>query len=160
VEAPYRAGISDVTAALGLAQLRRIDEILARRKQVERWYFDHVKSFEGIKDPYIAPDVTAVHWFLYLVHLGTRFTRSSRDAIVEDLLTERVDAAPYCRPLHMQRLYVDMGYRRGNFFVTEKLADRAVALPFHGHLTEERVAFIVGTMKDASVNVGAGSAIY
>jgi dTDP-4-amino-4,6-dideoxygalactose transaminase len=160
MEAPYRAGISDVTAALGLAQLRRIDEILARRKQVERWYFDHVKSFEGIKDPYIAPDVTAVHWFLYLVHLGTRFTRSSRDAIVEDLRTERVGAAPYCRPLHTQRRYVDMGYRRGNFFITEKLADRAVALPFHGHLTEERVAFIVGTMKDASVNVGAGSAIY
>jgi dTDP-4-amino-4,6-dideoxygalactose transaminase len=71
-----------------------------------------------------------------------------------------VGAAPYCRPLHTQRLYVDMGYRRGNFFITEKLADRAVALPFHGHLTEERVAFIVGTMKDASVNVGAGSAIY
>jgi hypothetical protein len=159
-EAPYRAGISDVTAALGLAQLRRIDEILARRKQVERWYFDHVKSFEGIKDPYIAPDVTAVHWFLYLVHLGQRFTRSGRDAIIEDLRRERVGAAAYCRPLHTQRLYVDMGYRRGNFSITEKLADRAMALPFHGHLTDERVAFIVGTLKDASINVGAGSAIY
>jgi dTDP-4-amino-4,6-dideoxygalactose transaminase len=160
MEAPYRAGISDVTAALGLAQLRRIDEILARRKRVELWYFEHVKSFEGIKDPYIAPDATDVHWFLYLVHLGTRFTRSSRDAIIEDLREERVGAAAYCRPLHMQRLYVDMGYRRGDFFVTEKLADRAVALPFHAHLTEERIAFIVGTMKDASINVGAGSAIY
>ena len=44
-----------------------------------------MKSFEGIKDPYIAPDVDEVHWFLYVVHLGTRFSRSSRDAIVEDL---------------------------------------------------------------------------
>ena len=160
MEAPYRGGISDLTAALGLAQLRRIDEILARRKQVEGWYFEYVKSFEGIKDPYTAPDVTSAHWFLYLVHLGTRFTRSSRDAIIEDLRVERVDAAAYCWPLHAQNLYVDMGYRRGDFFVTEKLADRAVALPFHAHLNEEQIAFIVGTMKDASINVGAGSAIY
>jgi len=44
--------------------------------------------------------------------------------------------------------------------VTEKLADRAVALPFHCHLAAEQIAFIVSTMKDASVNVGAGAAIY
>lgn len=53
-----------------------------------------------------------------------------------------------------------MGYRRGDLYVTEKLADRAVALPFHGHLTDEQVEFVVGTMKDASINVGAGAAIY
>jgi hypothetical protein len=160
MEAPYRAGISDLTAALGFAQLRRIDAILARRKKVERSYFEAVKSFEGIKDPYVAPGVTSVHWFLYLVHLGNRFTRSSRDAIIEDLHVERIEAAVYCRPQHTQRLYVDMGYRRGDLYVTEKLADRAVALPFHGHLTEDQISFIVGTMKDASINVGAGSAIY
>ncbi len=160
MEAPYRAGISDLTAALGLAQLRRIDTILERRKRVERSYFEHVKSFEGIKDPYVAPEVTSIHWFLYLVQLGTRFTRSSRNSIIEDLRTEGIDAAAYCRPMHAQRLYVEMGYRRGELFVSEKLSDRAVALPFHGHLTDQQVAFIVGTMKDASVNVGAGSAIY
>ena len=38
--------------------------------------------------------------------------------------------------------------------------ERAVALPLHAHLTEEQVAFIVGTMKDASINLGAGAAIY
>jgi len=160
MEAPYRAGMSDLTAALGLAQLRRIDSILARRKRIELSYFEHVKSFEGIKDPYVAPDVTEIHWFLYLVHLGTRFSRSSRDAIIEDLRVERIEAAVYCRPMHAQRLYVEMGYRRGDLYVTEKLADRAIALPFHGHLTDEQVAFVVGTMKDASINVGAGAAIY
>jgi perosamine synthetase len=158
--APYQAAMSDVAAALGLAQLRRIDEILARRKRVERWYYEYVKSFEGIKDPYVAPDVDEIHWFLYLVHLGTRFSRSSRDGIIEDLRTERVEAAPYCRPLHLQKCYFDLGYRRGDYFVAEKVADRAVALPFHAHLNADQIAFIVGTMKDASVNVGAGSAIY
>jgi dTDP-4-amino-4,6-dideoxygalactose transaminase len=158
--APYQATMSDLAAALGLAQLRRIDEILARRKRVERWYFEYVKSFEGIKDPYIAPEVDEIHWFLYLVHLGTRFSRSSRDAIVEDLRTERIEAAPYSRPLHLQRHYFDLGFRRGDYLVAEKVADRAVALPFHAHLDEDQIAFVVGTMKDASINVGAGSAIY
>lgn len=160
MEAPYRAGISDVTAALGLTQLRRIRGILDRRKRVEQSYFQHVKSFEGIKDPYVAPEVDSIHWFLYLVYLGTRFTRSSRDAIIEDLRRERIDAVAYCRPMHTQRLYVEMGYLRGDLRMTEKLANRAVALPFHTHLTDDKVAFVVGTMKDASINVGAGSAIY
>ncbi|WP_374544584.1 DegT/DnrJ/EryC1/StrS family aminotransferase [Rhodoblastus sp.] len=154
------AQISDISAALGLAQLRRLDEILEKRRTIEHLYGKYVQSFEGIKPPYIGPDVTEVHWFLYVVHLGTRFSKSSRDAIVEDLATERVEAAAYSNPLHLQRHYVDRGWRRGDLFVTEKVADRAVALPFHCHLTEEQIEFIVATMKDASVNVGAGAAIY
>lgn len=158
--APYQANMSDISAALGLAQLKRIDEILERRRLIEHLYYKHVASFEGIKDPYVGPDVTEVNWFLYLVHLGNRFSRSSRDAIVEDLRVEDVEAAGYCNPLHLQRHYLDMGYRRGDLLVTEKLADRAVALPFHTHLTEDQIEFIVATMKDASINVGAGAAIY
>lgn len=157
---PYQAGMSDVSAALGLAQLARIESILQRRKLVEDSYFEHIQSFEGIKPPYVAPDVTDIHWLLYLVHLGTRFTRSSRDAIIADLHTEQIEAVAYCQPLHLQAFYQELGYRKGNYFVTEKVADRAVALPFHGHLDEDQVGFIVKTAKDASLNVGAGSAIY
>ena len=158
--APYQAGMSELSGALGLAQLERLEEILERRRLIEHFYYKHVASFEGIKDPYRAPEATEVNWFLYLVHLGTRFSKSSRDAIVDDLFVEKVEAAAYCNPMHLQRHYFDLGYRHGNLPVTEKIADRAVALPFHGHLTDEQIEFIVATMKDASINVGAGSAIY
>ncbi len=157
---PYQAGMSNIAATLGLAQLRRLDEILERRRLIEHLYYKYVQSFEGIKDPYVGPGVTEVNWFLYLVHLGTRFSRSSRDAIVEDLKVEQVEAAAYCNPLHLQRHYFDLGCRRGDYLVTEKVADRAVALPFHTHLTEDQISFIVETMKEASINVGAGAAIY
>jgi hypothetical protein len=157
---PFGSVMSDVAAALGLEQLRRIDDILARRKRTERFYFKYIKSFEGIKDPYIAPNVTEIHWFLYLAQLGARFSRSSRDAIVDDLRTEGIEAAPYSVPLHVQGAYVEMGYRRGEYITAEKISDRAVALPFHGHLDEDQIAFVVGTLKDAATNVGAGSAIY
>jgi dTDP-4-amino-4,6-dideoxygalactose transaminase len=160
--APYQASMSELSAALGLVQLRRIGDILERRKTIERTYFELVKSFEGIKDPYVAPEVDAAHWFVYLVHLGTRFSKSACEAVVEDLRRERIDAYVYCQPLHTQSFYIDLSSsnRRGRIPVTEKLADRAVALPFHCHLSEEQIAFIVSTMKDASVNVGAGAAIY
>jgi perosamine synthetase len=156
----HQAVMSDVTAALGLAQLNRLDEILERRRLIEQIYYSQVQSFEGIKDPYVGPDVTEVNWFVYQVHLGTRFSKSSRDSIVEDMRIEQVEAAVYCNPLHLQRHYFDLGYRRGDLLVTEKVADRVVALPFHPHLTADQIAFIVATMKDASVNVGAGAAIY
>jgi dTDP-4-amino-4,6-dideoxygalactose transaminase len=153
---PWQAGMSELSAALGLTQLARLNEILARRKTVERHYFEHVKSFEGIKDPYVAPEVGEIHWFLYQVHLGTRFTRSSRDAIVDDLHTAGIEAAAWCQPLHRQPAY------RGHkpLFVADKVADRVLALPLHAHLGEDQVAFIVQTAKDASINVGAGAAIY
>lgn len=158
---PLDAGISELTAALGLIQLQRLPEILAKRKLVEAWYQAQISSFEGIKPPYIAPGVDEVHWMLYCVHLGTRFSASSRDAMVEDMSTELVEAAAYCRPLHLQRAYVEhYGMRKGHLLVTEKVADRAIALPFHGGLSEDQIAFIVKTAKDASINVGAGAAIY
>ncbi|WP_453965586.1 DegT/DnrJ/EryC1/StrS family aminotransferase [Bradyrhizobium elkanii] len=158
--APYQAGMSDLTAALGLAQLKRLDEILERRRLVAQLYNAHMQSFEGIKPPYVGPHVTKVNWLLYLVHLGTRFTRSGRDAIVDDLRVAQIEAVAYSHPLHLQRHYFELGYRRGDFPVAEKIADRALALPFHTHLTNDKIQFIVDAVKDASINVGAGAAIY
>ena len=157
---PYQAAMSDLSAALGLAQLKRIEDILALREAVAGHYFKYLRSFEGIKDPKTAPGVDKIYWFLYTVHLGTRFSRSSRDAIAEDLKTHEIEAAGYSQPLHLQRYYLDAGPKRGELFVTEKIAARALALPLHPHLTEAQIAFIAETVKDASVNVGAGSAIY
>jgi dTDP-4-amino-4,6-dideoxygalactose transaminase len=157
---PLNARISELTAALGIAQLKRIETILAKRKQVALWYEDQIKSFEGIKPPYLAPDVDQVNWLFYTVHLGTRFSHSSCRTIVEDMRTAEVEAEIYSYPLYLERYYIEQGWRKGTCFVTEKVADRAIVLPLHTHLTEDQVAFIVKTAKDASINVGAGAAIY
>ena len=134
------------------------DEILARRKQVEVWYHGIMQSFEGIKPPYLALDVTEVHWMLYVVHLGKRFGASARDQLVQDLDTEAIGAAAYSRPLHQQFHYACHG--APELPNTRRIGDRALALPFHGFLTEDEVRFIVGTLKDTATNVGAGVPIY
>ena len=157
---PHQASISDMTAALGLAQLDRLDEILARRKRVETYYSQYIQSFEGIKPSYVAPEVDEVHWMVYVIHLGTRFTRSARNQIVDDMSTAEVEVAAYCNPLHLNYFYGTLGYKKGDLFVTEKVADRSLALPFHGHLYDDTIEFIVTTAKDSSINVGAGAAIY
>jgi perosamine synthetase len=108
-----RPASASVTAALGMAQLERIDEILARRKRVEVHYHAQMQSFEGIKPPYLAPDVDEVHWMLYVVHLGKRFTASARAQLVDDLATECIEAAAYCKPLHQQFHYRQLGWKRG-----------------------------------------------
>ncbi|HZG20668.1 MAG TPA: DegT/DnrJ/EryC1/StrS family aminotransferase [Herbaspirillum sp.] len=157
---PMQASMSDLSAAIGMAQLERLDEILMRRKQVEAYYLAHVQFFEGIKPPYIGPDVEEVYWMLYLVHLGTRFTRTMRNQIIEDLASQEVEAAAWCQPLHQQFYYNRFGCKRGDLLLTEKIADRCIALPLHGHLNTDEVHFIVQAAKDASSNVGAGAAIY
>jgi perosamine synthetase len=157
---PLRCGISELTAALGLAQLERLDEILARRKQVEHWYHEQMQSFEGIKPPYQAPEVESLHWMLYVVHLGKRFTGSARNQIIDDLESSGIECAPYCAPLTMDFHYQQLGFERGVLTNTDRIADRALALPFHSGLDEDQVRFIVSTLKDACTNVGAGAAIY
>jgi len=157
---PMQAGMSELTAALGAAQLARIDELLERRKAVEAAYLDEMSSFEGIKPPYVAPGVDEVHWMLYVVHLGKRFTASACDQIIEDLSTEWIESAMYCQPLHQQHAYTRQGWQRGQLPLTERIADRALALPLHTGLTPDHVKFIVKTLKDSSINVGAGAAIY
>ncbi|WP_085314698.1 DegT/DnrJ/EryC1/StrS family aminotransferase [Derxia lacustris] len=157
---PLQAGISEVTAAIGAAQIERVDEILARRKAVEGWYQQHMEAFEGIKPPYLGPDVDEVHWMLYVVHLGKRFTASARAQIVEDMETQAVECAAYCHPLHQQFHYQTLGWKRGLLPDTERIGDRALALPLHGHVEEDQVRFIVKTLKETSINIGAGVAIY
>ncbi len=153
-----QAKMSDITAALGLVQLSRIDEILEKRRETEQTYAKFVQAFEGIKPPYVGPEVTELHWFVYVVHLGTRYDRKTRDSIIEELVLEQVEGAPYCTPLHLQRHYFERGWRRGDLLVTEKVADRAVALPFHSHLSPEQIEFIMATAKDALVSANTGAA--
>ncbi|MDY0329803.1 MAG: aminotransferase class I/II-fold pyridoxal phosphate-dependent enzyme [Thiomonas sp.] len=157
---PLQAAMSELAAALGLAQLARIETLLARRKQVESWYLEQMRTFEGIKPPYLGQDVDEVHWMLYVVHLGARFTASGRRQIIDDLAADHIEAAAYCLPLHQQFHYQQLGMARGQLALTERIGDRSLALPLHAGLDEDQVRFIVKTLKDASVNVGAGAAIY
>lgn len=161
---PLQAGMSELTAALGLAQLAGLDERLAARKQVEHWYQEQMQSFEGVKPPYLGQDVDEVNWMLYVVHLGKRFSGSARAQMIDDLRSCGIETAAYSHPLHQQFFYMNagdaIGRQRGLLRDTDRIGDRALALPLHTQLDEIQVKYIVTTLKDTATNVGAGAAIY
>ena len=157
---PFQAGMSNLTAALGLVQLKRLPEILAKRRTVVALYEAAMASFEGIKPPYKGPGADDVHPMVYAVHLGTRFTASGRKAVLEDLSTHDVEASDYGQALYTQQYYQERGASRADCPVCQKTVDRVLALPLHHRVTADQVQFIVDTLKDATVNTGAGAAIY
>ncbi len=161
---PLQAGMSEMTAALGLAQLAGLDDRLEARKQVVAWYHEQMQSFEGVKPPYIGEGVDEVHWMLYVVHLGKRFSGSARAQMIDDLRACGVETVAYSQPLHQQFFYMQVGAaigrQRGVLIDTDRIGDRALALPLHTLLDEEQVQYIVKTLKDTATNVGAGAAIY
>jgi perosamine synthetase len=157
---PYGVAMNNLAAALGMVQLQRLPEILAKRKQVVAWYDAAMQSFEGVKPPYKGPGAEEVYPLLYVVHLGTRFSASGRKSVIEDLDMHAVESSDYGQPLYTQQYYQERGANRADCPVCQKTADRALALPLHHKITEEEIGFVVDTLKDATVNTGAGAAIY
>ena len=161
---PLQAGMSELTAALGLAQLSDLDDRLLERKRIEAWYHAEMQSFEGVKPPYLAENVDEVHWMLYVVHLGKRFTASARAQMVDDMASSGIETAAYSHPLHQQFYYMNaaaaIGQQRGLLRDTDRIGDRALALPLHTQMDAVQVQYIVTTLKDTATNVGAGAAIY
>lgn len=155
-----QAWMSEMQAALGWSQVKRLSEILERRAEVESWYGEEMQSFEGIKDPYRAPDVDAIYRPVYGVHMGTRFSHSATRQIAEDLAAAGIEAKPYPPAMHRQRLYVPPGDEIPPLPKTDQIAPRLLALPLHAHLCREDVRLVVSALKDAATNVGAGAAIY
>ncbi len=145
----YNYRLSEINCALGLAQLQRVDELIEKRRRVAQWYQERLEELEHkgwLHRPYIAPEVK-MSWFVYVVRLADTFTREDRDRILLALRENGIECANYFPPIHLQPYFRTMGYQPGDFPVTEHIADRTIALPFHPRLTEEEVDIVVDRLK-------------
>ena len=133
----YNYRMDELSAALGLAQISRIDELLAKRARVADWYEERLAEKPEIEILQAAPGTTRLSWFVYVVRLQPGLPRQ----VVAQKLQERgVPSRPYFIPIHLQPYMVErFGFRRGDFPVTEDLGDRSLALPFSGVMTEDQV---------------------
>jgi perosamine synthetase len=136
----YNYRLDEMSAALGLSQLRRIDEILAKRAQVAAWYKEALAEVEGV-EPLAEIDGSVRSWFVYVVLLDKGHTRSD---VMELLENWGVDCRAYFPPIHLQPLYRGrFSYKLDDFPVTEDVAARTLALPFYNSLTKNDVEMIV-----------------
>jgi dTDP-4-amino-4,6-dideoxygalactose transaminase len=133
----YNYRLNELSCALGLVQLRRVDEMLARRAQVAACYSERLRCVEGVHVPAVIPSTTRMSWFVYVVRLDSGVERTR----VMDALAERgIPSRPYFTPIHLQPFYMEkFGYRRGDFPVAETLGDTSLALPFSSVMTESEV---------------------
>jgi perosamine synthetase len=145
----YNYRSSELTAALGIAQLGRIDRILARRERVARLYDRLLADVPQIRIPYQVPD-KRMSWFVYVVRLTEDYTRKGRDRVLDWLRARGIECSNYFRPIHLQPFYrQELGSRRGDFPVAESVGDRTIALPFHGLLTRQQIERVADTLKNA-----------
>ncbi len=137
--------MSELSAALGLVQARRLDELIASRERVVRMYNRHLASLHGVTPLTIASSTTRMSWFVYVVRLDEHI---ERDRLVERLALRGVPSRPYFHPIHLQRPYRDQfGYRPGMFPHAEAAGRQTLALPFSGVMTEEQVEVVCDVLR-------------
>jgi len=133
----YNYRMSELSAALGVAQLSRLHELLEARDRVARLYSDRLSRADWLRVPVVSAHTTRMSWFAYVVRLASEV---ERDHVMRDLAGQGIPSRPYFSPIHLQRFYVErFGYSRGDFPVTERLGDVSLALPFSARLTETEV---------------------
>ncbi len=143
----YNYRLDGMSAALGLAQLGRIEELLAKRERVAGWYNERLADAELIERPTIAPTTSRMSWFVYVVRIRPP---ARRDEVMRRLAGAGVPSRPYFTPIHLQPFYRErFGYQRGDFPVTERLGETSLALPFSGVMTEDQVDAICAALGQA-----------
>ncbi|HET9737860.1 MAG TPA: DegT/DnrJ/EryC1/StrS family aminotransferase [Solirubrobacteraceae bacterium] len=128
--------LTDVACAIGLAQLGRLDEMLAARARVAGWYRAALAE-SPVELPCEDDDGNVRGWFVFVVQLPHGV---DRDAAIRGLLERGVQSKPYLPAIHLMSFYRELGHREGEFPVCEDVAARSIALPFFPEMTEGQVA--------------------
>lgn len=144
----YNFRLSDINCALGIAQLSRIDEIIAKRQQVAGWYQQMLAEDSRLIVP-AAADACDLSWFVFVVRLRDGFSAHKRDRILQAMRSRDIQVSNYFPAVHLQPFIAEqLGYQQGDFPVTESVSERTIALPFHNNLTKDEAAVVCRTLKE------------
>jgi perosamine synthetase len=129
--------LSDIACALGLAQLDRLDGMLADRARVAAWYYEALDGIEGLELPCRDSGGDTRGWFVWVVQLPRGV---DRDSTIRAMGERGVQSKPYLPAIHLMSFYRErFGHREGEFPVCEAVAARSVALPFFPEMTQGEV---------------------
>jgi len=141
--------LSELPAAVGCAQLDRLDDLLASRTRVASLYDEALSPLQDALTLPSTPEHGMRSWFVYVVQLAEGFDRADRDVLIQRLQANGIGCAPYFPSIHLQPYYQDrFGFAPGDLPITEHVADRTLALPFFPGLTAtqvDRVADVLST---------------
>ena len=143
----YNYRLDELSAALGVAQLRKLDRILALRDQVASRYDALLADVEGVHLLCPDDDVYRRSWFVYVVFVDPPVERS---AVMARLGANGIASKPYLPAIHLQPAYRDrFGFSPGIFPVAEAAGAQGLALPFHTGLSESDQERVVAALTSA-----------
>lgn len=136
----YNYRMDEMSAALGIEQVKRLDDLIRKRQQVADAYQKRLDEIPGVQVPYLDPETSRVSWFVYVVHFSDGL---DRDKIADCLEREGVPVRPYFLPIHLQPYMVErFGYHEGDFPITERLGRNSLALPFSSVMSEAQIDLV------------------
>jgi perosamine synthetase len=143
----YNYRLSELASALGLAQVRRLPSMLARREAVARAYDERLRDCPDLERPPLEVPGGRVGWFAYVVRLRSPRGESDRDRIVAAMRARGIGCQRYFAPLHLQpHVQAIRPHRRGDFPAAESAAARTIALPFFNALTAGQIDEVCATL--------------
>lgn len=139
--------LDEMSAALGLGQMKRLDEIIHKRQDVARHYIERLMHVEHLIVPTLSPGVD-MSWFVFVVRLDSAYTRAERDRIITGLRRHDIGASDYFPCIHLQPFYRErFGFAPGSFPIAESVSQRTIALPFYNDLPEKDLEIVCQTLE-------------
>lgn len=121
--------LTDLQAALGMVQLKRLQSFTDRRNELAQRYRDAFSDLAELEQPCVLPGTISA-WHIYIVRLRLEALRCSRDQFLEALKRENIGTSVHYMPVHLQPYYRKrFGFKPGDFPVAERAYTRMVTLP-------------------------------
>jgi perosamine synthetase len=148
-EIGFNYRMTDVQAAVGLVQLRKLDSLNQRRMQIAAKYSAGLKDIRGLTVPFIRPENKHV-FHIYCVLVEDTFSRSKEDFMWELYTQKKIKAWSHYMPIHLTTVYRKMGHGPGECPVAEALFQKYVSIPIHPRLTDEVVQYVIDSIEELS----------
>lgn len=136
----YNSRLDTLQAAILNVKLKYINDAIEKRETVANWYFDRLKDCAGIRFPKVKGNQNPVYYVFNIL-------AQNRDQLADYLKQNEVAYSIYYpMPLHLQKCFSYLGYKKGDFPVAEKICNEVLALPIYPEITEEEVDFVCQTI--------------
>ena len=132
----YNYRITDFQCALGISQLKRLDENLNRRKIIAERYTAVFEKYDFIRTPGVAENVSHA-WHLYVIRVP------DRKGLYDHLRTNRIFAQVHYIPVHLHPYYRNLGWKKGDFPESEKYYDHCLSIPMYASLTDSEQEYTI-----------------
>jgi perosamine synthetase len=151
----YNYRLSELNAAVGMVQMKRIEDLLQKRQNVANEYLKRLKYVEGVSTLHVALTTTRMSWFVYPV----RFSEGiNRDRVLALLAGRGIPSRPYFGPIHLQPFYRKrFGFESGDFPECEKAGSSILALPFHTDMNPDEVGLVCDSLAEVISEVKSSS---